>query len=431
MIVQVKLWDKTVGNLFFDKETSQIYFKFDKEFKKSKLDIAPLIMPINSNREFFTFPTLPEETYKELPPVFSDSLPDKFGSVILNAYLQTSGKTINDLNPLERLTYVGKRGMGALEFHPITNLPFANKGKIEISDIVDIAKEVLNHKEGMKIKFDSIEPALRVGTSAGGARAKAIIAIDHKTNTIYPGDIMIPNKDVKYYILKIDGVNDIELGKTQGYGRIEYAYSQLARLSGIDMTPTALFQENGRAHFMTERFDRVDGEKIHMQTLNSIALMDYNNPLTNSYEQCFNTMKKMNLSNDDMQKQYRRMVFNVVAKNCDDHTKNISFLMNKKGEWKLSPAYDVTYAYDRTNRWLKQHQMSINGKRLDITNNDLLIIGEKFNIQNKEQIIGNVIDGVSNWDKVAKKAGISENNITRISSKLELDINTRNHGFGY
>lgn len=417
-ILEVVLWDKSVGNLFFDTNLSQAFFRYNKDFLNGNLDIAPLLMPISSKTNIYSFPTLSQETFKGLPPVFSDSLPDKFGNAILNSWLEKQGKRITDLNPLERLSYIGKRGMGALEYMPPADMLLEQRNTIDIPDIVRIAKEVLSVKENAKSDLSSLENILHIGTSAGGARAKAIIAIDPKTNNVFSGDILHNDKDITYHILKIDGVKDIENRESDGYGRIEYAYFKMAEASGIDMSRCQLFEENSRAHFMTERFDRIQGEKIHMTTLNSMANMDYNQPLVHSYEQCFGIMAKLNLSIDDIKKQFRRMVFNVVARNLDDHTKNISFLMNQQGNWRLSPAYDVTYAYDPSNRWLKQHQMSINGKRLNINRSDMTKLAKSLDNRTKRIIIEQVIDAVSQWKSIAKNIDIPKARISEIESNL-------------
>jgi len=418
-ILEVLLWNTLVGNLFYDNKLSQAFFRYDKDFLNGNLDIAPLLMPISGKTNIYSFPTLPEETFKGLPPVFSDSLPDKFGNAILNTWLQKKGKQITDLNPLERLSYIGKRGMGALEYMPPQTVLSSSDNRIVISDIVRIAKEVLSSKADAQADINSIESILRIGTSAGGARAKAIIAIDPQTNDVFSGDILHENPEMKYYIMKIDGVKDLENRQSDGYGRIEYAYYNIAKASGIDIKDSIMFEENGRAHFMTERFDRVKGERVHMTTLNSMSNMDYNQPLIHSYEQCFGVMTKLNLSHEDIKKQYRRMVFNVVARNLDDHTKNISFLMNKQGVWKLSPAYDVTYAYDPSNRWLKQHQMSVNAKRLDIDRADLMKLAESLNPRTKRVIIEEVVEGVSQWMSIAAEVDIPKSRIKEIEDNLK------------
>ena len=418
MLLEVKIWDHLVGVLYYEEESNRIFFEYDKKFLKSNLDIAPILMPLDkSDKKSYSFIRLPEETYKGLPPVFADSLPDKFGSTVLNSWLKTQGKSINDLNALEKLSYIGKRGMGALEYYP--NILLGDRtGELNISEIVQIAQDVLEKKENFSSKLNSVNDILQIGTSAGGARAKAIIAVNVKTNKIVSGDILLNDKDFKYFIIKIDSGRDNQLGSSQGYGKIEFAYYKMAVQSGINMMPSKLYQENGREHFLTERFDRVDGKKLHMQTLCAIAEMDYNNPFENSYEQAFSIMNRLNLDFDEIEQQFRRMVFNIIARNMDDHTKNISFLMDKNGKWSLSPAYDVTFAYNKNNYWLKQHQMSIGDKRNNVTYDDLSAIGKELGIRNRRRIIKQVIESVSNWSLIADVLNIPKEKIKYIEENL-------------
>lgn len=418
-LISVSLWGDLVGDLFYDEKQGLVAFKYFESFKESGRELSPLLMPLKEDKEFYTFERLSEQTFKGLPPVFSDSLPDKFGNAILNAWLQKNGKFIEDLNPLERLSYIGKRGMGALEYVPPQSTKDISREVLDISDIVEIAKEVLDDKKEAEGNLNSMENILHIGTSAGGARAKAIIAIDPKTKNVYSGDILRNEKDVTYHILKLDGVGDIENRETNGYGRIEYAYFLMAKACGIEMAYSELIEEKGRAHFITQRFDRVNGEKIHMTTLNSMASMDYNQPLMHSYEQCFGVMTKIGLDHEDYKKQFRRMVFNVIAKNLDDHTKNVSFLMDKLGKWKLSPAYDVTYAYNPNNRWLRQHQMSVNGKRNKIGRLDLMAVTEVLDPRSKRVIIDQVVEGISEWKGIGKEAGVPAQRVNEIENNLK------------
>lgn len=416
MVVQAKIWGEIVGELFLKEDIRQIFFTYDSEFLKKGIEISPILMPTTSREKIISFPTLNFETFKDLPPVFSDSLPDKFGNAVLNKYLETSGRSIEDINPLERLTYVGVRGMGALEYFPLKYSDGYTEKELVISDIVEIAKDILSDKKN--IRHSSLENILHIGTSAGGARPKALIAKNNKTNEYVSGDILHSGNDYSYYLLKIDGASDINDSLTNQYGKLEYAYYKLATACGVNMTHTEFLSENGRDHFLTERFDRINGEKLHTQTLNSIANMDFNKPLIHSYEQCFNIMQRLNLTQEEKDQQFLRMVFNVVARNQDDHTKNICFLMDKSGKWKLSPAYDVSFAYDPTNRWLKQHQMSINNKRNNITFDDLVTVGQKFSITNPEQIIKQVTQGVSSWKTIASGLNISKEKIDHIEKNL-------------
>lgn len=416
MVVQAKIWGEVVGELFFKEDSRQIFFTYDSEFLKKGLEISPVLMPTGSREKIISFPSLNFDTFKDLPPVFSDSLPDKFGNAVLNKYLETSGRSINDINPLERLTYVGIRGMGALEYFPLHKSSSYTEKELIISDIVEIAKDILSNKQN--IRHNSLEEIVHIGTSAGGARPKALIAKNNLTNEYVSGDILHPDSNYSYYLLKIDGASDDKDSLSNQFGKIEYAYHKLAKHCGIEMTRSEILSENGRDHFLTERFDRINGEKLHTQSLNSMANMDFNNPTIHSYEQCFNIMQKLNLTQNEIDQQYLRMVFNVVARNLDDHTKNICFLMDKTGKWKLSPAYDITFAYDLNNRWLKQHQMSINNKRNNITFQDLITVGEKFSVTNPGLIIKQVTQGVSSWKTIASNLNISEERINHVEKHL-------------
>lgn len=424
MLAKVKLWNKLVGALYWDNASKSTIFEYDNKFLKSNLDIAPITMPLSKSRgKAYSFNRLPVETYKNLPAVFSDSLPDSFGNAIIDQWLQQQGKLLKDVNPVERLCYVGKRGMGALEYEPDQTLQVSKAATINVDEIVHLTKQILDQKEQKKLTLDeqnTINTILKVGSSAGGARAKVIVSINEEKREIIPGDL-IASEGFRYWLLKLDGVTNQSLGDPEGFGKIEYAYHKIAAASGIKMTQCKLFQENNRYHFMTERFDRENHQKVHTQTLCGLAQMDYNQPLQHSYEQCFAVQRKLGLDFSDTIQQFRRMVFNVIAKNCDDHTKNITFLMDQKGQWKLSPAYDITYAHDPSNHWLKQHQMSVNGKRNDITVKDMLVVGETLGIRNRKKIIEEVKDGVSNWERVAKNLDIPKTQYQSIQERIQIN----------
>jgi serine/threonine-protein kinase HipA len=346
--------------------------------------------------------------------MLADALPDKFGNNIINAWLTRRGRGSTDFSPVERLCYTGRRGMGALEFSPANIDSYDTSVKVEISEMVGLAQKILAERQDMAVQLGDSEQAnaeaildiLRVGTSAGGARAKAVIAMNEH------GDVMSGQTDAPagydYWLLKFDGVNDLELGKPRSYGRIEYAYYLMAKAAGINMTECRLLEENGRAHFMTKRFDRVNGEKLHLQSLCGIAHYDFNMAGAYSYEQAFEIMRRLRLSKAEATEQYRRMVFNIVARNLDDHTKNISFLMDKHGKWHLSPAYDVIYAHNPAGKWTNQHQMSINGKRDAISKDDLVTLGDAISLSRPETIIDEVASAVENWQHYAKEAGLEK-----------------------
>ncbi len=412
VVARVNIWGQFAGAVLWDEVTQAGSFEFDEAFIKTGLDLSPIRMPLEElqkGKRIFSFPGLPKQTYHGLPGLLADSLPDRFGNELINAWLARQGRTPESMNPVERLCYIGKRGMGAMEFEPATPGPGDTSITIEIDELVKLAKEAMEVKKELDTSIDDkdgLMNIIRVGTSAGGARAKAVIAYNEKTKEIRSGQLEIP-KGFTHWLLKLDGVTNDKLGDPKGYGRIEYGYYKMALACGIKMMESKLMEENGRAHFMTRRFDRLSGnEKLHMQTLCGLAHYDYNQPTTYSYEQAFQVMRDLRLEHTDAQQLFRRMVFNVIAMNNDDHTKNISFLMDKEGNWKLSPAYDVTYAFDPTNLWLAQHQLSINGKRKDITVDDILTIAKEISLKKGKDIIEEIATGVSGWEGFANEAGI-------------------------
>ncbi|WP_444889884.1 type II toxin-antitoxin system HipA family toxin [Microbulbifer sp. DLAB2-AA] len=419
----VQLWGEIVGAVHWD-STGYGAFEYAPEFLQSGLDIAPITMPIEASKEPYTFRTLSRDTFKGLPGLLADCLPDKFGNAVIDAWLARQGRTPESFNPIERLCYTGTRGMGALEFQPAVDGSFRDSVDLNIEELVKLAATITHKQTDLNAqlgnsdaeKSGALLDILRVGTSAGGARAKAVIAINNK------GDIrsgQVPtSRDYDYWLLKFDGAGDLELGTTDGYGRIEYAYHLMAIEAGINMADCQLLQENGRAHFMTRRFDRVNGKKLHMQSLCGIAHLDFNMAGAHSYEQAFSVMRELYLPKNEAIQQYRRMVFNVLARNQDDHTKNIAFLMNPKGEWSLSPAFDVTYAHNPGGAWTSQHQMSINGKRDHFQLEDLLAVGRAISIKRPMDIIEEVAAAVKQWQGFAEHAGVSESWTVEINQNL-------------
>jgi serine/threonine-protein kinase HipA len=421
-IANVKIWDKKVGTVLWDQQKNHALFEFDKNFHQLGLDIAPIMMPLSviaKGKKIYSFGNLNPDTFKGLPGLLSDSLPDKFGHQIIDAWLAQQGKNSHDFTPVDRLCYIGKRGMGALEFEPAKNNK-ENSNSIEIKELVKFAKEVLSERNEFHTNIANekgYSDILQVGSSAGGARAKAVIAFNKETQEVRSGQID-GLKGFDYWLIKFDGVTNHQLGDPKGYGNIEYAYYLMAKECGITMMDSQLMTENGRSHFMTKRFDRQNGKKIHMQTLCGMAHFDYNQPRIYSYEQAFQVMRELKLPYSEMEEMYRRMVFNVMSRNQDDHTKNISFLMFPDGEWTLSPAYDITYAYNPDNFWLKSHQMSVNGKREEITLDDLLEVAKNVNIKKPMTVITKCNTIITNWPEYASKAGIEEKQIRLISKEL-------------
>lgn len=421
-LAHVKIWDEMVGYLLWREDTQTATFEYTPEFRKLGLDLSPIEMPLSQPR-VFSFSNISKETFLGLPGLFADSLPDAYGKALLDRWLATNGR--NFANPIERLCYQGKRSMGALEFEPAQNDYLESSSNIEIDSLVETAREVLNQKEAFSTNISDTKEALlniiKVGTSAGGQRAKAIIAYNDETKEVRSGQIEAPD-GFEHWLLKLDGVTNTELGDPQHYGKIEYVYHLMAKEAGIEMTECRLFEENGRAHFMTKRFDRHRNNKIHMQTLCGIAHYDYKMLRAYSYEQAFQIMRRLRLSYDQAEEMYRRMVFNVVARNQDDHTKNISFLMNRSGKWKLSPAYDVSWAYNPLGDWTSKHQMSINNKWDNITRDDLTTVARNMNIKHSNEIIEQVIHAVSLWRNFAQQLDIPESTITQIENTLQLKL---------
>lgn len=420
----VKLWGDTVGAVSWLDDRAYAVFEYDRDFLKKGLDISPLHMSLNDagkgDARFF-FSSLNKDTFLGLPGLLADTLPDKFGNSIIDAWLSRNGRDSSSFSPVERLCYTGKRGMGALEFFPALIDKYDDSVSVEVSELVKLAQEIMRERKGLDAQLgateadnaDAIMDILRVGTSAGGARPKAVIAMNNAGN-IVSGQAEVPG-GYDYWLLKFDGVTDLELGEPGGYGRIEYAYYLMAKAAGINMTECKLLEENGRAHFMTKRFDRINGRKQHMQSLCGIAHYDFNMAGAYSYEQAFEVMRKLRLSKAEASEQYRRMIFNIIARNQDDHTKNISFLMNSKGKWKLSPAYDMTYSHNPAGKWTNLHQMSVHGKRDHFTMKELINTGKSISISRPQEIINDIITAVEQWPEYAKDAGVKKKVILDIS----------------
>ncbi len=418
----VTLWGSTVGAVSWLADRGYAIFEYDTDFLKKGFDISPIHMSLDGARHGdskFSFPTLNKDTYMGLPGLLADALPDKFGNRIIDTWLIRNGRDIASFSPIERLCYTGKRGMGALEFSPAITAKFNTPVTVEVAELVKLTQQIMYERNALDVSLNNSDNAnaildiLRVGTSAGGARPKAVIAMDNNGH-VMSGQAEVP-KDYDYWLLKFDGVTDMELGEPKSYGRIEYAYYLMAKAAGINITPCRLLEENGRAHFITKRFDRVNGKKIHMQTLCGIAHYDFNMAGAYSYEQAFMVMRQLRLSKAEAEQQYRRMLFNIIARNLDDHTKNISFLMDSDGKWRLSPAYDVTYSHNPSGKWTNQHQMSLNGKRDNFTREDLIQAGDAISLSKPEEVLNDVIAAVDKWPSYAKDAGLQKALVLEIS----------------
>jgi serine/threonine-protein kinase HipA len=416
------MWGKKVGAVALDPVNQYYVFAFEPKFRKTGIDLAPLKLPLASASEPVMFPELPELTYKRLPAFLADALPDDFGNALINSFLATKGIPENAITVLDRLAYMGNRAMGALEFKPARGPRAQTATAIELGSLVAEARNALrrtiNNEEHSTAALRSI---IEVGTSAGGARAKAVIAWNQETGEIRSGQAAAP-EGFTHWLLKFDGMGtDRELGASQDYGRIEYAYHLMARAAGITMADCRLLQENGRAHFMTRRFDREDGlVKHHIQTLCAMAHLDYKKKEANAYAQLYLTIDALGLGYEALAEAYRRMVFNLMARNCDDHTKNFSFRLREGQQWELAPAYDITFAHNPQGEWTHQHLMSVNGKFKNFTLNDLLLEADRFGIGSAKSIIQQVRQAVLNWPTIAKEVGVVPSIIDHIQKDMQL-----------
>ena len=416
MIAEVQLWGRTIGAVSLEGGREVAAFQYDREFAASGIKLSPVVMPLSER--VYEFPALPRNTFHGLPGLLADSLPDKFGNALIDAWLATQGRTAEDFSAVERLCYTGARGMGALEFAPARGPKPRKATKIEVDALVRLAGEVLTHRGDLQGHFHeagkekALRDILRVGTSAGGARAKALIAWNRETNEVRSGQIAAGD-GFEYWLLKFDGVagnKDKELEDPKGYGTIEYAYHLMAKEAGITMAECRLLEENGRRHFMTRRFDRLaGGEKLHMQSLCALAHFDFNQAGAYAYEQALLTVRQLKLPMAAVVEQFRRMVFNIVGRNQDDHVKNIAFLMNKQGEWSLAPAFDVTYSYNPSGSWTTTHQMTLNGQRDDFTLSDFEVCAKTALMKRGRAaaIIEEVQSAVKRWPEFAATAKLS------------------------
>lgn len=417
MIARVRLWGRTIGAVSLEEGRDVAAFQYDPAFAASGIELSPLAMPLSER--VYEFPALPRNTFHGLPGLLADSLPDKFGNALIDAWLATQGRTPESFNAVERLCYTGTRGMGALEFAPVLGPRSRKASKIEVGALVRLAGEVLTHRGDLRGHFheagkeEALRDILRVGTSAGGARAKAVIAWNRATNEVRSGQVAADD-GFEHWLLKFDGVagnKDKELEDPKGYGAIEYAYHLMAKAAGITMNECRLLEENGRRHFMTRRFDRLaDGAKLHMQSLCALAHFDFNQAGAHAYEQALLTIRRLSLPMATVEEQFRRMVFNIVARNQDDHVKNIAFLMNKRGEWSLAPAFDVTYACNPSGSWTATHQMTLNGKRDGFIRKDFEACAKSAQMKRGRAatIIEEVRATVARWPEFATEAQLAD-----------------------
>ena len=411
----VNLWGRQIGAVLWDEDRDVGVFEYTPEFSRSGIEVAPLTMPLRSG--VYDFPALNYETFKGLPGMLADSLPDKFGNALINRWLAEQGRTADSFDPVERLCYTGRRGMGALEFEPATGERREQGRPVDIAPLVELANRVIAAREELagvlKGEDDhrALQEILRVGTSAGGARAKAVLAWNEETGEFHSGQLTA-GPGYTQWLVKFDGVSgnaDKELADPMGFGRLEYACYLLAREAGINMARSRLHEEGGRAHFMTQRFDRTpDGKKLHMQSLCAMRHFDFNLARAYSYEQAIETMRMLGLGREAIKEQVRRALLNVFIRNQDDHTKNIAFLMDSSGRWSLSPAFDVVYAYNPDGDWTNEHQMSLAGNTDGFELEDLLTFGKFADLKTGEikAMIEEIKEAIGNWEKHCDVAGV-------------------------
>ena len=409
----INLWGERVGAIAWNAEKGIADFEFEPDFITNGRDISPLKMPLDTAKGMiFSFNELRgNQTFKGLPGLLADVLPDRYGNTLINTWLARVGRPADSMNPVEMLCFIGQRGMGALEFEPVEPKGKNTSTKLEVDSLVEMSEAILSGRKDFhailsKDEEKGLMDILKIGTSAGGARAKAVIAYNTETGEVRSGQAEAPNGFTQW-LIKFDGLHDAQFGTSKGYGRVEMAYHLMAVDCGIEMTECRLLEENGRAHFMTRRFDRIpDQGKVHVQTFCALQHFDFNNIGSYSYEQLFQTMRSLRLDYPQAEQMYRRMVFNVLARNCDDHTKNFAFTMNKQGLWAISPAYDVCHAYRHDSLWVSQQSLSVNGKRLGIERKDLLAVASQMNIKKPDEIIRHIESILEIWPDYAKQCDV-------------------------
>ncbi len=422
-VIEVRIWGRTVGAVTLDPSLAYYAFEYDPVWKRTGAELAPLHMPAKAPRSLYVFPTLPEATYFRLPALLADALPDDFGNALIDAWMAQRGIEKSSVTILDRLAYMGKRGMGALEFRPARGAHKESSAPVEMKELVEEARRLVHGTFSVDREAKAaLANIIKVGTSAGGARAKAVIAWNPKTDEVRSGQFDAA-PGFEHWLLKFDGVGkDKELGTGEGYGQIEFAYYLMARAAGIQMSESRLLEENGRAHFMTKRFDRevIDGKtrKHHLQTLCAINHLDFRQRGTHDYAQLFMTASVLGLDDRAVDQIFRRMAFNVMARNCDDHTKNFTFLFRQDQPWELAPAYDVTHAYNPKGEWTYQHQMSVNQKFDDISRADLLAVADRFSVRKPEKVLADVRAAIDNWSQFARQAHFSPALQDRVAKHL-------------
>jgi serine/threonine-protein kinase HipA len=421
-VIEVRCWGSRVGALALDTASGFYAFEYDSGWVRSGIELAPIALPMAGGAGPYVFPTLPVDTFRKLPALIADSLPDDFGNALTTAYLANEGIRAEEITPLDRLAYLGTRGIGALEFHPIRGPRTRRATAIELSELVIAARSALAGEIGTAAGItDALKHLIAVGTSAGGARAKVVVALNSATGELRSGQVPA-DPGFEQWLLKFDGVgSDPDLGSTGDFGRIEYAYHRMAVAGGIEMTDCRLLEEGGRAHFMTRRFDRrADGRKVHSQTLCAMSHLDFRQIGVHDYSQLFLLLDQLELGPETRADVFRRMTFNVAAAICDDHTKNFTFLLPEGEAWRLSPAYDVTHAYAPDSKWTRQHLMAVNGRSVGIDRIDVMEVGDRFAVPAASDIVEQVLETVAEWRAFADEAGVPEATTEHIAADIDM-----------
>jgi len=422
-VIEVSAWGQTVGAVALDPGTEYYAFEYDDEWVAKGQQLSPIYMPNKSGT--FVFPNLATGTYHRLPAMLGDALPDRFGNALVDSWMADNGVPVDRITPLDRLAYAADRGMGALTFRPPADQLHTDTTSIQLADLVTAARSMESSDIASSPNLhEAIRQLIQVGTSAGGARAKAVIAYNPTTDQIRAGQLDAP-EGFEHWLIKLDGV-DVDLGldydpftNSQGYGQVEYAYYLMAQAADVEMSQCKILHEGSRVHFLSRRFDRTaDGHRIHMQSLCAIAHLDFKLLSAHSYNQYLDVVIRLELGSDALEQAFRRMVFNVVAVNRDDHTKNLAFLLPEKGDWKLSPAFDITHAHNPSGEWTRRHQMSVNGKFDKIGMDDLVAVGDQYQVRNYRKVIGEVQSAVSRWIEFAELAGVTHETTARIGNDL-------------
>lgn len=424
-VIDVHAWGHWVGRLAQNPASGYYAFAYTPQWRDAGIELAPLHMPLSAAP--YEFPLLPEATFSRLPALIADALPDRFGNAVVDAWMAERGVDRSQVTPLDRLAYAGSRGMGALTFEPADGPGDEAPPIVQVADLVVAARATVNGdgstQEGLA---DALRQLIQVGTSAGGARAKAVIRYNRATGQIRSGHAPHEAGFVDY-LLKLDGVSargldgrQDELADGAPYGRIEYAYYLMARAAEVEMAPSELLLEGPRAHFLTRRFDRgPGGERHHIVTLCALDHLDFNQAGVHSYDQYLGTVRRMGLGPDALQQAFRRMVFNVAGANRDDHTKNLSFLLPQDGRWQLAPAYDLTFAHSSIGRWTQRHQMTVNGRTEGIGVSDLHAVGERNDVPAYRRVVREVLAAVADWGTYAGASGVPQAETDRIARVMD------------